>query len=132
MHLLHVVSLDKNKNVRSIREISVFWVVFKKQQKHYAAAVKWKAIGERSVPMCEILFRHKCILLHGHATKWLSLALLSPAGCAGRPVTNARLSPPSARVKFSSFLKLTMEPISPPLPLHIIKFDNYPDFINNV
>lgn len=45
------------------------------------------------------------------------------------PMTNAWLSAPSVQVKFSSFLKLTMEPISN--SLHVIKFDNYPDFIKN-
>lgn len=44
-----------------------------------------------------------------------------------RPMTNAWLSAPSVQVKFSSFLKLTMEPIS--TSLQVIKFDNYPDFI---
>lgn len=44
-------------------------------------------------------------------------------------MTNAGLSAPSVQVKHSSFLKLTMEPIS--TSLHVIKFDNYPDFIKN-
>lgn len=44
-------------------------------------------------------------------------------------VTNARLSVSLEQDKFSSFLKLTMEPISH--SCHVIKFDNYPDFINN-
>lgn len=44
-------------------------------------------------------------------------------------VTNARLSVSLVQDKFSSLLKLTMKHIS--LSRHVIKFDNYPDFINN-
>lgn len=70
--------------------------------------------------------------MHSRAWSCYKMTIISSVtgDCGYRSaMTNARLSVSLVQDKFSSFLKLTMEPISP--SHHVIKFDNYPDFINN-